>query len=99
MIQIWKSVVGLGLEIILGMADARARAHHLDVAGLGAALVAQTVLVRDRTLADIGDDLHVLACGCGGNPALGAISSSFQTRRAALADVLVVVIVFVETTK
>src|SRR5215813_2362539 len=41
------------------MANARTRAHHLHVTGLGAALVAERVLVGDRTLADIGDDLHV----------------------------------------
>src|ERR1700730_16584416 len=41
------------------MADAASRAHHLHVAGFGAALVAERVLVRDRAFADIGDDLHV----------------------------------------
>ena len=41
------------------MHDALARAHHLDVAGLGAAAIAQMVLVADRAAADIGDDLHV----------------------------------------
>ena len=40
-------------------------AHHLHVAGLGAALVAERVLVRDRAFADIGDDLHV-GMGMGG---------------------------------
>ena len=34
-------------------------AHHLHVAGLGAALVAEAVLVGDRALAHVGDDLHV----------------------------------------
>ncbi|MNT19068.1 hypothetical protein D3C72_1543050 [compost metagenome] len=42
------------------MGDAGARAHHLHVAGLGAALVAQVVLVGDGPLADVGDDFHVL---------------------------------------
>ena len=41
------------------MADAGAGAHHLDVAGLGAALVAEAVLMGDRALSDIGDDLHI----------------------------------------
>ena len=41
------------------MDDAGTGAHHLHVAGLGAALVAQAVLVGDRAFADIGDDLHV----------------------------------------
>src|SRR3546814_2353684 len=31
----------------------------LDIAGRGAALVAEAVLMGDRTLADIGDDFHV----------------------------------------
>src|SRR5690606_7058230 len=44
------------LQVVLGVADAGARAHHLHVAGPGAALVAQAVLVGDRTLAYIGDD-------------------------------------------
>src|SRR5690606_30681005 len=38
------------LEVVLGMAHAAARAHHLDVAGFGAALVAHAVLVGDRAL-------------------------------------------------
>ncbi len=41
------------------MADARAGAHRLHVAGLGATGVAQRILMGDRTRADIGDDLHV----------------------------------------
>ena len=41
------------------MADARAGAHHLDIAGLRAALVAETVLVADGTKTYVGDDLHV----------------------------------------
>src|SRR5271166_7051894 len=48
-----------GLQIVLRMADAGSGTHHLHVAGCGAALVAEAVLVGDRTLADIGDDLHV----------------------------------------
>jgi hypothetical protein len=47
------------LQIIFGVADAGAGGHHLHVAGLGPALVAETILVRDRTFANVGDDLHV----------------------------------------
>src|SRR4029077_7787322 len=50
---------GARLQIVLRMTDAGAGTHHLHVAGLGAALVAETVLMGDRPLADIGDDLHV----------------------------------------
>jgi hypothetical protein len=39
--------------------DAAAGAHHLHVAGHGAAAVAQAVLVADRALAHVGDDLHI----------------------------------------
>jgi hypothetical protein len=63
------------------VADAGARAHHLDVARLGAALVAQVVLVGDRAFADIGDDLHV-GVRVRREAGAGAISSSFQTRSA-----------------
>src|SRR3954468_15236479 len=49
----------LVLAIILGMANARPGRHDLHVAGIGAAPVAETVLVTDRALPDIGDDLHV----------------------------------------
>src|SRR5205085_7581991 len=49
----------LRLQIVFGMADAGAGTHHLDVAGLGAALVAEAVLMGDRTFSDVGDDLHV----------------------------------------
>src|SRR3546814_11695142 len=41
------------------VADAGAGAHHLDVAGGGAALIAHRILVADRARANIGDDLHV----------------------------------------
>src|SRR5262249_38227490 len=41
------------------MTDAGSGTHYLHVPGLGAALVAEAVLMGDRTLADIGDDLHV----------------------------------------
>jgi hypothetical protein len=61
------------------MAHAGAGAHHLDVAGLGAALIAERVLVRDRALADIGDDLHV-GVRVRREAGRAAISSSFQTR-------------------
>src|SRR6185437_10576583 len=47
------------LQIVFGVADAAASAHHLHVARFGSALVAETVLMRDRALADIGDDFHV----------------------------------------
>jgi hypothetical protein len=39
--------------------DPGAGAHHLHVAGFGPALVAEAVLVGDRALPDIGDDLHI----------------------------------------
>jgi hypothetical protein len=68
------------LHIVFAVGDAGARAHHLDVAGLGAALVAQIVLMGDRALADIGDDLHV-AVRVRGKPVCGAMMSSFHTRR------------------
>src|SRR5690606_37343885 len=38
------------LQIIFGVADAGARAHHLDVARFRAALVAKAVLMGDRAL-------------------------------------------------
>ena len=47
------------LQIVFGVPDARARAHHLHVTGLGAALVAERVLMGDRTFAHIGDDFDV----------------------------------------
>src|SRR5262249_20138159 len=47
------------LEVVLGMADAAARRHHLDLAGAGATAVAEAVAMADRATADIGDDLHV----------------------------------------
>lgn len=50
---------GLGFQVVFRMDDAGTGAHHLHVAGLGAALVAQAVLVGDRAFADIGNDLHV----------------------------------------
>ena len=50
---------GLGLEIILRVADPGAGAHHLHVAGFGAPLVAEAVLMGDRALPHIGDDLHI----------------------------------------
>ena len=50
---------GAGLAVVFGVLDAGACAHHLDVAGFGAAMVAEVVLVGDRALADVGDDLHV----------------------------------------
>src|SRR5258708_9260292 len=47
------------LEIVFGVPDARSGSHHLHVACLGTALVAEAVLVRDGALADVGDDFHV----------------------------------------
>ena len=41
------------------LGNASARAHDLDVAGLGATRIAQIVLMGDRALADVGDDLHL----------------------------------------
>src|SRR5215467_366334 len=41
------------------MPDTRSGTHHLHIACLGSALVAEAVLVRDGALADVGDDLHV----------------------------------------
>src|SRR6516165_3720928 len=50
---------GARLQIVLRVTDSGPRTHHLHVAGFGASLVAEAVLMGDRTLADIGDDLHV----------------------------------------
>ncbi len=47
------------LEIVFGVPDAGPRTHHLHIACLGTALVAEVVLVRDGALADVGDDFHV----------------------------------------
>ena len=47
------------LEVVLGMLDAAPGAHHLDLAGLGATLVAEMVLVGDRAADHVGHDLHV----------------------------------------
>src|SRR3546814_4297827 len=41
------------------MHDPGARRHHLDVAGLGPALVAELVAVGDGAFPHIGDDFHV----------------------------------------
>ena len=49
----------LVLQIIFGVGDAGPGAHHLHVAGAGAALVAHRILVGDRAGADVGDDFHV----------------------------------------
>src|SRR6516162_1065183 len=50
---------GTRLQIVFRMTDAGSGAHHLHVTGFGAAFVAEAVLMGDRTLADIGNDLHV----------------------------------------
>jgi hypothetical protein len=55
MIQIWKIL----FQVVFGVPDTGAGAHHLHVSGFGSAFIAETVLVRHRALADIGDDLHV----------------------------------------
>src|SRR4029453_14226791 len=44
---------------ILGMAGAGANPHHPPPPPPGGALMPEAVLVRDRALPDIGDDLHV----------------------------------------
>src|SRR5438552_16405686 len=49
----------LVFKIVFGVADAGAGAHDLDVAGFCAAFIAEAVLVRDRALPYIGDDLHI----------------------------------------
>ena len=58
-IQIWKRVVSSSSRLIFGVHDPAAGAHHLDVAGVGAALVPDRILVGDGAGADIGDDFHV----------------------------------------
>ena len=50
---------GNRLAVVLRVANAGAGAHHLHVARLGASLMAEAVLMRDRALPHIGDDLHV----------------------------------------
>src|SRR5690606_40397628 len=50
---------GLVLEVVLGMLNPGPGRHHLHVAGLGTPGVAEAVLVRDRALPDVSDDLHV----------------------------------------
>jgi hypothetical protein len=52
--------------------NARSGTHHLHIAGLGSALVAEAVFVSDGAFADVGDDLHVgvrmgWEAGVGGN--------------------------------
>jgi hypothetical protein len=47
------------LAIVLSMANAGARAHHLYVAGLRAALIPEAVLMADGAFAHISDDLHI----------------------------------------
>ena len=47
------------LGVKFGMTDARTSAHHLHITGGGTALVTQAVLMRDRTFANIGNDLHI----------------------------------------
>src|SRR5580704_5934025 len=49
----------LVLEIVFGMANAGAGRHHLYIASARPPGVAHGILMRDRAVADIGDDLHV----------------------------------------
>jgi hypothetical protein len=60
------------------MGNARARAHHLNVAGLCAALVAKAVLMGDGAFAHEGDDLDV-PVRVQGKTGMGAMLSSFHT--------------------
>ena len=46
-------------QVVLGMGDTGAGTHHLNIASLGTAFVAQVVLVADSAFAHIGDDFHV----------------------------------------
>ena len=46
-------------QVVFGVPDTGAGAHHLHVPGFGSAFVTETVLVRYRALTDIGDDFHV----------------------------------------
>ena len=50
---------GLILFIELTVDNTCSGTHHLHIARGGAALIAEVVLVRDCTLAHIGDDLHI----------------------------------------
>jgi hypothetical protein len=45
--------------IVFRMANPGSGTHHLDVARYDPTDVASAILVRDDTLADIGDDFHV----------------------------------------
>ena len=45
--------------VVFGVLNASAGAHHLHVAGHGAALVAEIVAVADGAAAHVGDDFHV----------------------------------------
>jgi hypothetical protein len=55
MIQIWKIL----FQVVFGVPDTGAGAHHLHVSGFGSAFIAETVLVRHRAFANVGDDFHV----------------------------------------
>ena len=57
-------------EIIFGMPDTGASAHHLYIARLGPALVAETVFVRDGALAHICNNFHI-GVGMGGKARIG----------------------------
>ena len=47
------------LQVVFGVANTAACAHHLHVARHSATLVAEVVLMGDGALADVGDDFHV----------------------------------------
>jgi hypothetical protein len=46
-------------QVVFGVPDTGAGAHHLHVSGFGSAFIAETVLVRHRAFANVGDDFHV----------------------------------------
>jgi hypothetical protein len=68
-------------QFVFGMSDASASAHDLNVSRFYSPLVAKTISVSDCTLTDMGDDFDI-GCTCSAKLALGAISSSFQIRKA-----------------
>src|SRR5262249_51269551 len=55
-----QEVHGLGLRmVVLAVHHPGARAHELDLAGTDDAAAARAVLVLERALEDVGEDLHV----------------------------------------
>jgi hypothetical protein len=69
------------IAIVFGVTDSGSGTHDLNVASHGPTDVAAAIFMRDRALADIGDDFHV-GMGVTAEVVPGAISSSFQTMRA-----------------